>query len=263
MRVKICEHVIGHKFILGILNLVKSIWQCFLLLYCWLFHFNTLTAVEVCVSASRDLCDVLHWLKCNFIDGWVGNEEEAKRNWLRRCRSVNRTINARHQSTAFSGPVGYRIFNWCMTKKSVLSLVPRTLLAVTARVPTDIDSQQLGCGRAAAVLSCQWQIWVLRPLLLTRQTNGWTDTRPLHRPCTAYYAGSITKYDFIAILIGASLMQQLVHTLLLVWESLVKAFTKILFRACISGLLSSIYLSQVDCLQTPDLIINLKKISLS
>ena len=146
----------------------------------------------------------------------VGNEEEAKRIWLRRCRSVNRTINARHQSTAFSGPVGYRIFNWCMTKKSVLSLVPRTLLAVTARVPTDIDSQQLGCGRAAAVLSCQWQIWVLRPLLLTRQTNGWTDTRPLHRPCTAYYAGSITKYDFIAILIGASLMQQLVHTLLLV-----------------------------------------------
>ena len=141
-------------------------------------------------------------------------------------------------------------------KKSVLSLVPRTLLAVTARVPTDIDSQQLGCGRAAAVLSCQWQIWVLRPLLLTRQTNGWTDTLPLHRPCTAYYASSITKYDFIAILIGASLMQQLVHTLLLVWESLVKAFTKILFRACISGLLSSIYLSQVDCLQTPDLIIN-------
>jgi len=112
--------------------------------------------------------------------------------------------------------IEYRIFNWCMTKKSVLSLVPRTLLAVTARVPTDIDSQQLGCGRTAAVLSCQWQIWVLRPLLLTRQTNGWTDTRPLHRPCTAYYAGSITKYDFIAILIRASLMQQLVHTLLLV-----------------------------------------------
>jgi len=30
-----------------------------------------------------------------------------------------------------------------------------------------------------------------------RQTDGRTDTRPLHRPCSAHYAGSINKMDFL------------------------------------------------------------------
>jgi len=33
------------------------------------------------------------------------------------------------------------------------------------------------------------------------QTDGWTDTQPLHRPCSAYHAGSVNNYtsDVVAI----------------------------------------------------------------
>ena len=50
--------------------------------------------------------------------------------------------------------------------------------------------QRPGCGKAAAALATALRrrryIWIERRLLSTGQTDGRTDTRPLHRPYIAY-----------------------------------------------------------------------------
>jgi len=77
-----------------------------------------------------------------------------------------------------------------------------------------------GLREAAAALWSRRQILIERQLLSTGQTDGRTDTRPLHRPCTAYYAVSVNKPFWVLCTAGDSTRsaRRLPHLLLHHWS---------------------------------------------
>ena len=111
-----------------------------------------------------------------------------------------------HRIGAYRGPSEFSRLRRSLSHRCALSAPPPTALSsltrccccyvvLTAccmaprRAPTAVDRYLLPAGHSAANLPTAVAAVDRRD----RQTDGQTDARPLHRPCSAYYAVSVTN----------------------------------------------------------------------